>query len=85
MKRLFEFVVMDQRGKGKANNKAPSKGSSSSSSMKGKKPEFAATLEQFISQMLPLVDLEKVLCSLTLLGWNAFRFFVFAFRSCILN
>lgn len=41
-----------QCGKGKAKAKAPSKG----------KPVCeAVTLEQFISQMLPLVDLEKVL------------------------
>lgn len=52
---------MDQRGKGKV-NKASSK-SGSNSSMKAKKPayKFAATLEQFISQTLPLIDLEKVL------------------------
>lgn len=46
---------LGQRGKGKA--KASSKGSS-----KGKPAyELAVTLEQFISQMMPLVDLEKVL------------------------
>jgi hypothetical protein len=40
------------KGKGKAKAKAPSKG----------KPVCeAVTLEQFISQMLPLVDLEKVI------------------------
>ena len=53
---------LGQHGKGKAKAKASSKGSS-----KGKPVYEAVTLEHFISQMLPLIDLEKVvlrsLCS----------------------
>lgn len=48
-----------QHGKGKAK---VTKGNASKSSSKQGKPKVqeAVTLEQFISQMLPLIDLEKV-------------------------